>query len=155
MFDTFKFLCMLAACFVAGQLGLNACCCASQAHQVAHPPIKPMLLSIAKVHLLLVLDLRLGFDGCPYVSLSAVAGKKGLTHMRLDGEPWAQPFPAKGAAEGPLRVPRLLLPSHEAAFAFACISTSCVHIFGTMTFIIVITPHFPQLVAVLNTIELC
>ncbi|KAL3150246.1 hypothetical protein ABBQ32_000102 [Trebouxia sp. C0010 RCD-2024] len=32
------------------------------------------------------------------------AGKKGLTHMRLDGEPWAQPFPAKGAAEGPLRV---------------------------------------------------
>ncbi|DBB13111.1 TPA: hypothetical protein ACH3X3_005838 [Trebouxia sp. C0006] len=31
-------------------------------------------------------------------------GRKGLTHMRLDGEPWAQPIPAKGAPEGPLKV---------------------------------------------------
>ena len=31
-------------------------------------------------------------------------GQKGATHMRLDGEPWAQPVPAKGAPEGPLRV---------------------------------------------------
>ena len=56
-----------------------------------------------------------------------VAGKKGLTHMRLDGEPWAQPFPAKGAAEGPLKVPSL----HVLAclFAFACVSIFCLGLY--------------------------
>ena len=28
--------------------------------------------------------------------------------MRLDGEPWAQPIPAKGAPEGPLKVMSIL-----------------------------------------------
>lgn len=46
--------------------------------------------------------------------------------MRLDGEPWAQPFPAKGAAEGPLRVPSLSLPSREAAFAI-CLRQHLLH----------------------------
>lgn len=36
--------------------------------------------------------------------LACADGRKGLTHMRLDGEPWAQPIPAKGAPEGPLKV---------------------------------------------------
>ena len=36
--------------------------------------------------------------------LACADGRKGLTHMRLDGEPWAQPIPPKGAPEGPLKV---------------------------------------------------
>jgi hypothetical protein len=41
--------------------------------------------------------------------LAYADGRKGLTHMRLDGEPWAQPIPAKGAPEGPLKVMLVLL----------------------------------------------
>jgi diacylglycerol kinase (ATP) len=33
-----------------------------------------------------------------------VKGETGLTHMQLDGEPWAQQIPAAGQGQQPLRV---------------------------------------------------
>ncbi len=34
----------------------------------------------------------------------SVKGEAGLTHMQLDGEPWAQQIPAAGEGQPPLRV---------------------------------------------------
>ena len=69
---------------------------------IAHLPIQAFLaVQFWNLHVVLF-QTRMADQILP---VCCVAGKKGLTHMRLDGEPWAQPFPANGAAEGPLRVP--------------------------------------------------
>ncbi len=58
-------------------------------------------------------EAQLHATACCFASdlLACADGRKGLTHMRLDGEPWAQPIPAKGAPEGPLKVMLVLLLS--------------------------------------------
>lgn len=83
-------------------------CCALNTDRACSATIDSSLPCLAAVSALTsALKADLGLPVC------YAAGKKGLTHMRLDGEPWAQPFPAKGAAEGPLKV--------SSFFPFSCI----------------------------------
>ena len=117
----------MAACFVVGQQDskMSAHCCALQADWGCSSTDTSFLLlgSIARWMFCLCYACMVAVTADHVLPVCGVAGKKGLTHMRLDGEPWAQPFPAKGAAEGPLRVPSL----HALAclFVFACVSIFC------------------------------